>query len=252
MSAMATGSTSRAHDIEQVPPDSASASGTDMRGPRTPASERVRAWRAAQSPQDKERRRIARKRNRPLQHENDERRRRFELLLPDEKDQHRQRDRQRHAVLRRKRRFERTNQEIDELEAACNERDAADAAAADREAAAANADVSDAGAVEKFIVEVSEEIELSSVFIRASLDDRSDLFGPRPTVPLTKRARLRSYVDSTVKWIQLQLYSLNCVVVCTNHIAIVLFNAGTATSLGTPTSSCTRRRRSHSTAGHRR
>ena len=52
--------------------------------------------------------------------------------------------------------------------------------------------------VEKKRVEVpvSDEVELSSDFIRASLRDRSDLFGPRPTVPLTKRARLDSYVDS--------------------------------------------------------
>jgi chromatin segregation and condensation protein Rec8/ScpA/Scc1 (kleisin family) len=42
-------------------------------------------------------------------------------------------------------------------------------------------------------VECDEVIELSSDFIRASLNDRSDLFGPRPTVPLSKRARLLSY-----------------------------------------------------------
>ena len=159
----------------------------------TPAAIRMRAWRAAQLPQAKERRRLARQRTRDVKRENVARRHNFALLSPEEQQARRQRDCDRHAVPRRARMLQRDNDEVDELVAARLEQDAADAAAA--EAAA------DAGAGKqantkkrKVPVEVSNEVELSSDFIRACLNDRTDLFGPRPTVPLTKRALLRSYV----------------------------------------------------------
>jgi hypothetical protein len=71
-----------------------------------------------------------------------------------------------------------------------DEEDAIDASAASD----ADSDVEAATVVDKGTVEVSAEIELSSDFIRACLNERSDLFGPRPTVPRTKRAQLLSYV----------------------------------------------------------
>jgi hypothetical protein len=68
---------------------------------------------------------------------------------------------------------------------------------AELEAATANnaePDAEAAAGMRKYEVEVSAEVELSNDFIRACLNDRSNLYGPRPTVPLTKRARLASYV----------------------------------------------------------
>jgi hypothetical protein len=131
-------------------------------GSETPAAIRMRAWRAAQSPQAKERRRLARQRTRDLERENIARRHNFALLSPEQQRAHRQRDCDRHAVPRRARMLQRDNDEVDELVAAHArlEQDAADAAAA--EAAA------DAGAGEeantkkrKAPVEVSAEVELS-------------------------------------------------------------------------------------------
>ena len=99
-------------------------------------------------------------------------------------------------------------------------------------------------------VEVSEEIELSSDFMRAGLKDRSDLFGPRPTVPLTKRARLLSYVHACLK-----SRECNAVINAPTGSLDSLFNshssllpdfsnvAGIVTNLGGPIMSCTRRRR---------
>jgi len=173
--------------------------GAPREGSETPAAIRMRAWRAAQSPQAKERRRIARQRTRDVKRENIARQHNFALLSPEQQRAHRQRDCDRHAVPRRARMLQRDNDEVDELVAARIEQDAADAAAAEVAA--------DAGAGEqantkkrKVPVEVSDEVELSSDFIRACLNDRSDLFGPRPTVPLTKRAQLRSYVGFKSHW----------------------------------------------------
>jgi hypothetical protein len=42
-------------------------------------------------------------------------------------------------------------------------------------------------------MEVNKQTELSSEYIRACLQDTSDTWGNRPTVPLSKRARLLSY-----------------------------------------------------------
>ena len=150
----------------------------------TPAAVRKRNWRAAQSADAIERRRVERQRTRPVERERTARHQRFQRLTPGMQDKHRQRDCQRHRVLRRLR----TAQKI---------QDADDKAVtkAELEAAAANnADSDSEAAAGKYEVEVSDKVELSNDFIRACLNDRSDLYGPRPTVPLTKRARLASYV----------------------------------------------------------
>ena len=157
----------------------------------TPAAVRMRNWRAAQSATAKERRRAARQRTRHVDRERDARRESFERLSPVEQEAHRQYDCNRHTVPRRAKMLKRWNDEIEELVAARLEHDAADADAAE---AAASAGTGVQTITEKYKVEVSAEVELSNDFIRACLNDRSDLFGPRPTVPLTKRARLASYV----------------------------------------------------------
>jgi len=75
--------------------------------------------------------------------------------------------------------------------------DAADEAVTKAElqaAAASDADSDAEASADKYEVEASDQVELSNDYIRACLNDRSDMFGPRPTVPLTKRARLASYV----------------------------------------------------------
>ena len=211
-----------------------------VRRSETPAAVRKRNWRAAQSADAIERRRVERQRTRPVERERTARHQRFQRLTPGMQDKHRQRDCQRHRVLRRFR----TAQKI---------QDADDEAVtkAELEAAAANnADSDSEAAAGKYEVEVSDKVELSNDFIRACLNDRSDLFGPRPTVSLTKRARLRSYVVY-----MFGSHASNCsllyVCISLSH-AVRTVLSGTATSLDTQSTSCTRRRRSRSMAGHLR
>ena len=164
------------HDMDQL---------LGVKRSTTPVAVRKRKWRAAQSPEARERRRAQRQTTRNTEREREARQQRFQRLSVDDQEKRRRRDRQRHRILKRLRQMRKEiEQEIQD------EEDAIDASAASD----ADSDVEAAADVDKGTVEVSDEVELSSDFIRACLNDRSDLFGPRPTVPRTKRAELLSYV----------------------------------------------------------
>ena len=185
------------------------------------AAEKMRAWRAAQSAEDKERRRIARQENRRVEDERIARRQRFTRLSASEQEEIRARDRNRHKRLRA---IKVKLREAKEIRDADDREEIARAIAAGEAAAdAASSSSSDADeTVKKKRGKVSKEVELSTVFMRASIDDRSDLFGPRPTVPLTKRARLRSYVDSVRAHVH-ALKSNQCTYACTRAQRLVEF-----------------------------
>ena len=153
---------------------------------KTRDAEKMRNWRAAQTAEAKESRRQARQLKRLVDQEREARKQRFARHSPEAQEEHRRRDRRRHKVLRLLRK------EWDLLAA-----EEARAVAAEARADKAGSKAEDAEQASNS-VEVSEEIELSGDFMRAGLKDRSDLFGPRPTVPLTKRARLLSYVNARV------------------------------------------------------
>ena len=166
------------------------------------AAEKMRAWRAAQSAEDKERRRITRQENRRVEDERIARRQRFTRLSASDQEEIRARDRYRHKRLRvimMKLRKAKEIRDADDREEVARAIAAGELETRDRARARTQTKPSEK---KRFEVPVSDEVELSSDFIRASLRDRSDLFGPRPTVPLTKRARLHSYVDSVRAQVQ--------------------------------------------------
>ena len=169
------------------------------------AAEKMRAWRAAQSAEDKERRRITRQENRRVDDERVARQKRFARLSARDQEEIRARDRYRHKRLRvimMKLRKAKEIRDADDREEVARAIAAGELEAAADAGSSSSSDADETVEKKRVEVEVSDEVELSSDFMRASIDDRSNLFGPRPTVPLTKRARLHSYVDSVRAHVQ--------------------------------------------------